>query len=146
MKRKSTDKIDLSEYTKKISKNSKPANKIYFGKPKNRNQEPKETKSNQNDAKQVRINYELSLINKNVTKRHYSPITKNKAKENFEDLIFPLVIKTTLGGKHDLQKPTELDIIDRDYKSDDCIDLSLNDNQIGYNISNIATYLKKFLF
>jgi hypothetical protein len=135
MKRKSLDKTENLDLIKKMGKPmSKSTNKTYFGQNKTKITKPEESKTvpkaETSDVQQKRFNYELSLVNKNFEKRHYSPITKNKAKENFEDLILPLVLKTTLGGKHEIQKQTELEIIDKEYKSDDCINL-VHEDKIG---------------
>ena len=75
---------------------------------------------------------ELSLINNNYRKSHFSPLTKEKAKNSFDDIIFPIIIKTTIGGIFDVDNLVELQIIESDYKSGDCIKLSYNDNYIGY--------------
>jgi hypothetical protein len=149
MKRKSRDLIDESQLVKKMSKQMpNTTNKFNFKPSKNIKKEESKTLSKLDNTSEVhkqRTNFELSLVNKNFDKRHYSPITKAKAKENFDDLIFPLTIKTTLGGKANLQNSTELVIYEKDYKADDCIDLIHDNKAVGYDFNNIDIFQKKFL-
>ena len=139
MKKKLLKDDDEKSKLNEKRKNSIPKKNKVFELPKNLFQNiqnierfEKIEQDNKEEVENKRKNYELSLINKNYIKQQHIPITKEKAKNSFDDILFPIVLKTTIGGIFHVDNHVELQQIQTEYKSGDCIKLSYNNNYIGY--------------